>query len=182
LVFADAHGHVVPSGHKTRWQFEIRPPLALADGGQVKRADAILADLANRHRERFIVFSSRSLLKLRFHVNDHFVRSVEGAVGAPVLNVFVGFGESGIDDTALRWGVFIIGIREQRAVDNELGCNYDLLAHSLNFHQVAVRKSDSGAHFTGNGHLLFTLEFYEGAHGSRRLISEIRDSGFCLPV
>ena len=45
---------------------------------------------------------------------------MEGANSAAFLDVFKTFGQAGINEPPLRWGVLTIGVRKLRAVDYQL--------------------------------------------------------------
>ena len=58
------------------------------------------------------------ILQFALHVGDHFIGGIERASRAARLDVSYGFGQPGINETALGRSVFVIGIRKLGAVNN----------------------------------------------------------------
>jgi len=75
----------------------------------------------------------------------HLFRRIEGAISAAVLDVLVGFGQTGVDDAALGRRVFLVGSGEPGTVDDEFGSEDDLTALERRFHKVAFGDAGQGS-------------------------------------
>src|SRR5581483_7996446 len=77
-------------------------------------------------------------LQCGFHVFDHFVGGIERAIGAPLPEILFGLSQPGINHAALFWGVFVIGVRKLRPVNNNLRGDDDLSPLIRKFDDIAL--------------------------------------------
>src|SRR5216684_9193067 len=81
--------------------------------------------------------SGGSLLQLVLHRSNHLLGRVERAEGATFLEIFVGLGEAGVDDTALLRGVLVIGSRKFRTVNHELRREHNFATLKAGLDEIA---------------------------------------------
>ena len=113
---------------------------------------------------RFVFLGSSAAFQVALHGSNHLVGRLKGAVEATFLEIFHAFCNASIDESALRWRVFIIGVREFGTGNDHLGGEHDFAAMHRGFNDVALGYADSGAEAAGESHLSFAVNFDESSH------------------
>src|ERR1039457_7730897 len=105
-----------------------------------------------------------SLLELLLQRGDHLLGGIERASGVAAPHPFQRLFEAGIDHTALRGRVFVVGVREFRTVDHRLRREHDLAALKRGLHEVALQEAGFAPDAVRDGYLAFVLNLDEGWH------------------
>jgi hypothetical protein len=101
---------------------------------------------------------------LRLHRSNHFLGSIEGTERTSSLEIFLGFGQAGIDNPALLGIILVVSVREFGTVDRKRRREHDLAAMESGFHQIAFRKACLRAQTRWQSHLALAMNFNESGH------------------
>src|ERR1035437_7581137 len=95
---------------------------------------------------------------------DKLLMRLKRAISAAVLDIFVGLGQSGINNAALSRSIVVIGGGKLGAVNHQLGGQHNLAPLNRSLDEIPFSYTNGGAETARERHLALAVNFNECGH------------------